>query len=78
MTDKAQIANIKTPVLGDKTDGDAVDIIENEGLAYAVRHYCDGNDFASHETAFQWRRAALALDLLVEHLQKQTGREIDG
>jgi hypothetical protein len=72
-----RIANIKTPEYGDKTNGYAVDTIENEGLEYAVRHYIDGNEFKDKETAFRWNRAALALDLLVEHLEKETGRKID-
>lgn len=28
-----------------KTNGYAVDTIENEGVAYAVMHYCDGSVF---------------------------------
>jgi hypothetical protein len=78
MTEPPKIAHIKTPQLGDRTNGDAVDIIENEGIAYAVMHYIDGNEFKDGETAFRWRRAALALELLKEHLEKETGREIDG
>ena len=58
------------------TDGDAVDIIENEGLEYAVRHYCDGTYFESGKTGSYWTAAQRALNNLVDHLREQTGRDI--
>ena len=56
------------------TDGDAVDIIENEGIAYAVQHYCDGWYFKNEETAALWTRADKALSELEAHLKRSTGR----
>jgi hypothetical protein len=59
------------------TNGDAVDIIKNEGLEYAVRSYCAGSDFKDEGTASLWARASIALDDLVDYLRRETGREID-
>lgn len=59
------------------TNGDAVDFIENDGLAYAVRHYCDGAYFKDPVTTLLWNQAASALDALVEYLQKETGRDVN-
>lgn len=60
-----------------KTNGYAVDTIENEGLAYAVRHYIDGSCFKDPDTARLWREADAALAALITHLEHETGREID-
>jgi len=60
------------------TDGDAVDIIESEGMGYAVEHYCDGSNFESEETAKLWDAAQSALNDLRKHLERQTGREVYG
>lgn len=60
-----------------KTNGWAADTIENEGVAYAVMHYCDGSSFKDVETALLWDAAADALARLVDHLRRETGREID-
>lgn len=60
-----------------ETNGYAVDTIENEGLAYAVRHYCSGSTFKDEDTAFLWDQAATALDALIRHLENETGREIE-
>jgi hypothetical protein len=59
------------------TNGDAVAIIENEGLAYAVRHYTDGAQFKDPHTGTLWDAAALALDNLIDYLEAETGQEID-
>lgn len=59
------------------TNGVAVDILENEGLAYAVRHYCDGSEFKDPMTTLLWDKADRALTELVEYLQNETGREIE-
>lgn len=59
------------------TNGDAVDIIENEGLEYAVRHYTSGDTFEDVSTTYLWNLAGTAMDALVLHLKKQTGRDID-
>lgn len=63
-------------VMADRTNGDAVDIIENEGLEYAVRHYISGTEFKDSMTRKLWIDAELALDRLVNYLQRETGREI--
>lgn len=59
-----------------QTDGDAVDIIENEGLDYAVRHYISGDYFEHAETGRLWDEAEKALDALVKHLARSTGRTV--
>lgn len=61
----------------DKTNGYAVDTIENEGLEYAVRHYCSGDEFKDEITAKLWNAADAAIDALVKYLENETGREID-
>lgn len=59
-----------------QTNGWAVDTIENEGLEYAVRHYCDGSEFKDTHTALLWDKAARALDELVTYLVDETGRDV--
>jgi hypothetical protein len=61
-----------------RTNGDAVDIIENEGLGYAVQHYISGDSFADAKTARLWNEADRALAALVTHLERETGREVTG
>lgn len=59
-----------------RTNGDAVDIIENEGLGYAVQHYISGSAFADAKTARLWNAADSALTELAEHLARETGRDV--
>lgn len=59
------------------TNGDLVDTIENEGLEYAVRHYCDERHIEDKLTGVLWRQAADSLNLLVNRLKAQTGRDFD-
>jgi hypothetical protein len=61
---------------GERTNGDAVDIIENEGLDYAVRHYISGDEFKDPETAKRWKLADKTLTDLCEYLARETGREV--
>lgn len=60
---------------GTRTNGDAVGIIQNEGLDYAVRHYIDGEEFKDPETARLWKLSDACLSALVEHLKRETGQE---
>lgn len=60
----------------DKTNGYAVDTIENEGLEYAVRCYCDGSTFKDPKTRELWEAAAKSLDDLVKYLNDETGRDL--
>ncbi len=63
--------------MGDKyTNGDAVDIIENEGVGYAVQHYISGDSFKDPKTAELWNAANKALTDLCEYLSRETGREV--
>lgn len=62
---------------GEYSNGYAVDTIENEGIAYAVRHYIDGKYFKDRRTMELWDNAADALNELIAHLEHETGREID-
>lgn len=61
--------------LAEYTNGDACDIIVDEGVGYAVQHYCDGKYFKDPETAALWDAAGQALDTLVKHLIAETGRD---
>jgi hypothetical protein len=58
------------------TNGDAMNILDNEGVGYAVQHYCSGCDFKDPETAKLWTAADHALTTLVEYLERDTGREL--
>lgn len=60
-----------------KTNGYAVDRIENEGLEYAVRHYIEGDAFKDPVTARLWTAADCILTALVKHLESETGRTVD-
>lgn len=57
------------------TNEEAVDIIEVEGLDYAVQHYCRGDRFEDPVTHLLWDVAAEELNALVSHLKEKTGRE---
>ena len=61
---------------GEATNGDAADIIQDEGLAYAVQHYCDGSHFKDPVTAGLWSSAESALNNLTRYLSRETGREV--
>lgn len=61
---------------GEATNGDAVDRIEQEGIGYAVRHYCDGSYFKDPVTADLWNKAEKALNDLCDYLERETGREV--
>lgn len=62
---------------GEGTNGEALDIIENEGLDYAVQHYTSGRDFKDPTTRKLWDAADTALTELVGYLEKETGRSLD-
>lgn len=57
------------------TNGEAVDILDNEGMSYAVMDYCDGSYFKDPETAKLWDAAGKALEDLRQYLRKETGRD---
>lgn len=64
----------KGEILADEreyTNRDAAEIIDNEGLDYAVRHYCDGKYFKDPITAALWDKAALNIQKLVDYLHDQ-------
>lgn len=64
------------PDRGEYTNGDAADIIENEGVGYAVQHYIDGEWFKDPVTALLWTAADNALTALLAHINRETGREV--
>lgn len=47
---------------------EARDIIESEGVGYAVQHYISGDSFKDKKTAELWNKAEAALNELEEHL----------
>ena len=59
------------------TNGEAIDIIENEGLGYAVQYYISGDKFKDPMTTAYWNAASTALTVLSEYLEHETGRELD-
>lgn len=57
------------------TDGDVVDQIEHgDGLEYSIRHKFDSRHIESEKTGKLWDAAAKALNDLVDHLERSTGR----
>lgn len=44
------------------------EIVEDEGLDYAVRHYMSSDSIKSEETAQLWSAASDALEALAKHL----------
>jgi hypothetical protein len=52
-----------------KGDIEVRDIIENEGLEYAVLHYMDESSIDSTKTAKLWKVAREALQALSKHLK---------
>ena len=48
------------------------EIVEDEGLDYAIRHYMGSDSIKNPETAKLWDDAALALDALAKHLHLET------
>jgi hypothetical protein len=55
----------------------AIQIIQGEGLGYAVTDYCRGDAFADEQTAKLWTDARQALGALCDYLEATTGLEID-
>lgn len=62
----------------DKTNGYAADVIENEGVGYAIMHYIDGDAFKDPETRRLWAAAEQALVALCAYISDETGRDIQG
>ena len=56
-------------IMSDKYDDFEVrDIVENEGLDYAVRHYMTADHCENPKTAELWGAAEKALNTLAKHL----------
>jgi hypothetical protein len=55
------------------TNADAASIVENEGLGYAVQHYCSAESFADIETRRLWKLAEQACNDLEKHLEDNGG-----
>lgn len=56
---------------------DAIQIIQSEGLGYAVYDYCSGSRFADPRTVKLWDEARAALQALGDYLEECTGLEIE-
>lgn len=54
--------------VGEYTNREAGEILEDEGIEYAVRHYCDGSYFKDETTGKLWDASAKSLNALVKHL----------
>lgn len=59
------------------SDIEAKEIVETEGLDYAVQHYVHSDRFASPELRVLWQTAADALDDLQEYLDAVDESEED-
>lgn len=64
-------------VMADATNGDAMDILANEGVGYAVTGYCSGDHFKDPETTRLWNAAEEGLNNLTQYLERETGRSLD-
>jgi hypothetical protein len=62
---------------GEATNGDAMDILANEGVGYAVTGYCSGDHFKDPKTTHLWDAAEKALNDLTGYLERETGRCLD-
>lgn len=51
----------------------AADTIENEGIGYAVLHYCSGDVFSDPKTRELWNEACEALEALETYLRDGVG-----
>jgi hypothetical protein len=51
------------------SDTDLRNVIEDEGLDYAVRFYLSEKDIKSEETRQLWQTARVALEKLAAHLE---------
>lgn len=50
------------------TDQDVADIVNNEGLGYAVQHYMGHENIKNPELASWWQKAKTSLDAIEEIL----------
>lgn len=55
--------------MGEYTDKELRDIIENEGFSYAVQDYLDPDSIEDGTTKKLWADAKEALDKLAKHLK---------
>lgn len=62
---------MKTRKTRKKTNRQVADIIECEGLGYAIQHYLSPNDIEDEELARAWSEAKRALDHVEEVLQDE-------
>ena len=53
----------------------ARDIINNEGIGYAVQSYCSGSDFEDKKLVKLWNTAKKALDALEEYVENNADDE---
>jgi hypothetical protein len=56
------------PCKGDYTNVDAVNIIGNEGICYAVTRYISSDQFKDEKTRILWEKTARVIEELQEHL----------
>lgn len=57
------------------SNNEAINIIQSEGMGYAVQHFISGEAFKDPQTAALWNAAADALTKLETHLETTTGHE---
>ena len=58
-----------------RNNNDVADIVEDEGLGYAVMDYMDSSDFRDLELAKLWDDAAKHLNALSDYLRKNSSYE---
>lgn len=55
------------------TNKEVGDMVESEGLAYAIQHYCSASRIADPNVATKWAVAKIALDNLENYLRDELG-----
>lgn len=54
------------------TNEEVAQIVENEGLGYAIQHYMDSSEFEDRELAAMWDEADTLLNKITEKLDQYT------
>ena len=66
--DLVKVIDVQEEKYGDHTNTDAFNIIENEGVGYAVQHYISWKEFKDPETRRLWKLADETLCQLEEYV----------
>lgn len=60
---------------GEFSNFDAFDIIQNEGIGYAIQSYCSGKDFKDAKLGKMWDKAKKILDEIENYVDTHSNDE---